>query len=298
MIESLSPQLRREAEFLQRTISRMNLKQLKDEAQRNGYTHLLHESLIASDRSSLCAALLNELLAPWEENDDSPEVIDAWLASCADPWPPSEPRPIPDLRDQAVRRAVLDPKGREWGLAACGVRIDVCDDNPAKGRGAFATRVIEDGAVVGIYAGELIDQRTHALRHAVRGPLFLPPNEEEEAMLAERKARLEAIGADEGAPISGADNRGGYSFTLLPDALSQQFVGRYSHVDAEDPHRSSWPRYVNHASDKTRACNVAPKVNGLLAVVWLQARRRIEPGEELCFDYGPLFDGGKSVQVE
>ena len=104
--------------------------------------------------------------------------------------------------------------------------------------------------------------------------------------------------ADEGAPISGAENLGGYSFTLLPDALSQQFVGRYSHVDAEDPHRSSWPRYVNHASDKTRACNVAPKVNGLLAVVWLQATRRIEPGEELCFDYGPLFDGGKTVSVE
>ena len=57
-----------------------------------------------------------------------------------------------------------------------------------------------------------------------------------------------------------AARQGAYVFVLLPDAHSQHFVGRISHIDAEDPHRSSWPRYVNHVSDAMRACTCEPKV--------------------------------------
>ena len=88
-----------------------------------------------------------------------------------------------------------------------------------------------------------------------------------------------------------AANHGGYVFALLPDVHSQHFPGRAAFVDAEDPNLSSWPRYVNHAKSAKYECNLEPKVDTVRCVVWLQARREVEPGEELCFDYGPLFDG-------
>lgn len=55
-------------------------------------------------------------------------------------------------------------------------------------------------------------------------------------------------------------------------------------VDGEDPNRSSWCRYINHA--KGDACNLVSKVDGLRYLVWFEAIRDIAAGEELGFDYG------------
>jgi len=44
--------------------------------------------------------------------------------------------------------------------------------------------------------------------------------------------------------MGGADNGGGYTFCLLPDSASVIFPGRVAFIDAEDPHRSNWARYI------------------------------------------------------
>ena len=58
------------------------------------------------------------------------------------------------------------------------------------------------------------------------------------------RARLNKLTAEEGAPMGGADNGGGYTFSLLPDSASAIFPGRVAFIDAEDPHRSNWARYI------------------------------------------------------
>ena len=260
----------------------MSFEQLQAECRRQGAMDLLYNRTL-KDRASLKAALLDALLAPWEVNDDEPETIDAWLACTADPWPVCEARAVPKEDHE-----VLDPLG-PWSLDACGVEIKLCDDE-SKGKGAFAVRPIEQGHVAGVYVGERLDQRMHSLRHAERGPLFVPPSASESAKLAERQRRLEKLDPASGAPMGGVHNGGSYCFTVLPDVHSQIFPGRTAFIDAEDPTRSSWARYVNHAAEKQgMACNLEPKVDGLRGLAWLEARRRIEPGEELCFDYGEAY---------
>ena len=65
MIEGLSPRRKRIATHLQRTVSLMSLAQLRAECVNQGHDALLQKgSLVNKDRSSLCEALLNELLAP------------------------------------------------------------------------------------------------------------------------------------------------------------------------------------------------------------------------------------------
>jgi len=61
---------------------------------------------------------------------------------------------------------------------------------------------------------------------------------------------------------------------------------RVAYIDGEDPNRSSWCRYINHARTGTSGCNLAPKCDGLRALVWFEASRPIASGEELQFDYG------------
>ena len=52
-------------------------------------------------------------------------------------------------------------------MAARGMEIRLCDD-VRKGMGAFATRRIAEGSVIGIYWGERLTARAHALRHGWR----------------------------------------------------------------------------------------------------------------------------------
>jgi SET domain len=61
------------------------------------------------------------------------------------------------------------------------------------------------------------------------------------------------------------------------------------YIDAEDEYCSTWTRFLNHASSLGKN-NLNPKsihesYNGQPRV-WFIANRNIEPGEELCFDYG------------
>ena len=118
-------------------------------------------------------------------------------------------------------------------------------------------------------------------------PILRPITSTERAALDERTQRLGELTPEEGAPWGGAANGGAYSFALLPDSTSAIFPGRIAFVDAEDPRRSNWARFVNHAPEDSQLCNCEPHTDGVRQLVWLQARRAIKAGEELCFDCAP-----------
>ena len=95
--------------------------------------------------------------------------------------------------------------------------------------------------------------------------------------------------------MGGVDNGGSYIFATLlaacePEALPAGMGRRPIYVDAEDPTRSSWCRFINHAHYETPQCNLEPRSDPLRALVWFEARRAIRAGEELAFSYGMAFN--------
>lgn len=301
-LQSLADEKRRQK--LLSSLKNMGLAELTATAKKYDTTGLLLKSpLIKNNPEVLRLALHDFLGAVEEESTDDPETVDAWLAMNASPWPEAESRQPP--RDVA---SALDADG-PWGAPACGVEVRTCTDVPSKGRGAFAVREIAAGTVVGVYAGEQLTQREHAIRHdASRGaekggpkmlPVHRPLTPEEREQLEERRQRIDRLTAERGAPMGGVANGGSYSFALLPDTTSTTFPSRVAYIDAEDPDRSNWCRYVNHAPEESRRCNAVAQIDAVRKLVWLQARRMIMAGEEICFDYGDDYDfgqGGPSVQ--
>lgn len=282
------------AKVLTKSLERMSLEELRKTAKTYDTSGaLLASPMIARSRDLLRQSLIYFFACVEEESTDSPEVVDAWLASSASIWPAGE-RPPPKDMDEA-----LDPDGL-WGMAACGVEVKQCVDHESKGKGAFAVRQIQAGAVVAVYAGEHLTQREHSVRHdasrsAAAGgprplPILRPLTGGEKAALEERRHRLEELTPETGAPAGGAANGGAYTFGLLPDSTSAIFPGRVAFIDAEDPRRSNWARYVNHAPEESQLCNTEPHIDATQKLVWLQATRDIAPGEEICFDYGDEYN--------
>ncbi len=154
-------------------------------------------------------------------------------------------------------RGALDAHG-PFGQAARGVEVRPCTDNPSKGLGVFAIRELLTGALVGLYWGEWLTRGQYCARHgeernregeitergrnsfsAARGSLAAIVDR---ATAVERRARLEAL--THGRPMGGG---GAYVF-LLPHGAECTLHGEPVYcVDAEDPNRSSWCRYLNHA---------------------------------------------------
>ena len=102
-------------------------------------------------------------LAAEDVDADVVEFIDMRLRASADTWPTHlEPAPV-------TTESVLDSNGR-FGPEARGIEVRMCDDE-RKGLGAFATRNIPAQAVAGVYWGEQLTARQHALRHVIATPL-------------------------------------------------------------------------------------------------------------------------------
>ena len=70
---------------------------------------------------------------------------------------------------------------------------------------------------------------------------------------------------------------GAYAFQLVSGAW----------IDGEDASRSSWTRHINHGYGTD--ANVAPYGRGR-PFIYFESIRDIEPGEELCFDYGDEYE--------
>lgn len=159
--------------------------------------------------------------------------------------------------------------------------------------GAFATRPITKGAVVGIYWGEMLTQRAQALRHGWRtGLTTSKPTRTEKRAAAARLDRLASLG--EKGPVMGVANGSAYCFSLFSEEVkaalgSTMLPRRIAYIDGEDPSRSSWCRYINHARAGGPSCNLVPKCDGLRCLVWFEASRPIVAGEEVHFDYGDAY---------
>jgi hypothetical protein len=209
----------------------------------------------------------------------------------------------------------LDPHGR-WGALKCGAEVCRCEEH-GKGMGAFATRPIASGALVGLYWGELLTRR---MAHARHGWKFGVDVEEEspleEAQSEARHRRLAALAAlPHGAPIGGSSNGGSYFFELgepgsawrrrqrrrRPGSVSEGTVSEEEvteadaelvhavGIDGEDASRSSWCRYINNAPPSRS--NLSARVNRSRCLIWFEAKREITTGEELTFTYSdePLW---------
>ena len=235
-------------------------------------------------------------VAEEEVDEDVLEFVRMKLLQSADEWP-EHLEPCPTDEDLA---ALLESAGGRFGAASRGVAIRACDD-ARKGMGAFAVLHIPACAVVGIYMGERLTARQHALRHGWRlEQVVANPTKQE---LLELKAREERLGAlTSGVPISscgvGARNGSAYCFSLFAEELkaalgSAMLPKHVAYIDGEDPNLSSWCRYVNHAPDGSVTCNLVPRVNALSCLVWLEATRDIEAGEELAFSYGDVYKWDK-----
>jgi hypothetical protein len=192
----------------------------------------------------------------------------------------------------------LDENGPLFGTTARGVEVRRCAD-PSMGHGVFATRTLHCGELVDVYLGERLTFNNWWLRHGAErdgvGCLIGAADDGSQAALrdrasaAERHARLEAL--PEGSrPLGGANNGGAYVFKLPPECRDR--VGRepvYC-IDAEDPNRSSWCRFINHApSDDREHCNVKVHVDQLANVWFVVSAQQIRRGSELRFDYGPTY---------
>ena len=84
--------------------------------------------------------------------------------------------------------------------------------------------------------------------------------------------------------MGGVANGGAYAFKLLPTHASYG-RDRVAYFDAEDPNRSSWCRFINHARRGENECNCTQHVYGLHRLIWIQTGREVAEGEELHFDY-------------
>ena len=142
--------------------------------------------------------------------------------------------------------------------------------SPGKGMGAFAVEQIAQNDVVGDYEGEILTAMQIANRY---GGGAGDQSEVSRSKTPEDKA-WEASRRERGVGLSG-----NYVVQVATDVF----------VDAEDPEKSSWCRYLNHESTGNGGANVALKClehgMGGKPRVWFVALRDITPGEEICFDY-------------
>lgn len=273
-----------------------------EDADIGGLTALL-AILVGDERA---ATLSNDLLAepalpPGAESTRVPFAT----------WPFDDsigPLPV----DDAARQSALSADGPLFGTGARGVEVRTVD--PSIGQGVFATRPLRHGELVGVYIGERLTFNSWWTRHGAArdaaggliGVKLLFPEAttptgaaashgssaaalRDRAAAVERHARLEAL--KEGSrPLGGANNGGAYVFKLPPGCQEGVDGEPIYCIDAEDPNRSTWCRYLNHApSDDRENCNVEVQIDARGGVWFVVSADCIQPGAELRFDYGLGF---------
>mmetsp|Transcript_25188 Transcript_25188/g.42756 ORF Transcript_25188/g.42756 Transcript_25188/m.42756 type:complete len:195 (-) Transcript_25188:313-897(-) len=141
-----------------------------------------------------------------------------------------------------------------------------------KGMGAFSTVIIAKGATLGEYTGEVLTRKEVEARYwGTR-----KENKHDRKWRKSRCQRKQGISGD-------------YLFDMGNDLF----------IDGEDADVSSWCRFANHADELNDegeddvACNV--EVRRRLSWdedeqqqlrLFLVALKEIEPGTEICYDYG------------
>jgi SET domain-containing protein len=168
------------------------------------------------------------------------------------------------------QRPVLSPSSFAYRSASEGnIRIGVTKH---KGLGAFTLAPILNGTNVGTYEGEILTRPQVEARYWSTRKCKV----DDRRWIKSRKQRNQGISGD-------------YLFDMDNDL----------YIDGEDADKSSWCRFMNHASkSKTNACNVETRCTRLMMGdegeilqprLWFVAIRDIEQGEELSYDYGDSY---------
>lgn len=145
-----------------------------------------------------------------------------------------------------------------------------------RGMGVFAALPIPKGAWFGEYAGEILTKEQVERRYWEDGEM----NKDDERWIQSRELRNQTM-------------TGEYLFD----------VGNDFYIDGEDLEKSSWGRYLNHASleedekNGTNFCNadveeIPENWEGDVFIpprLFFVALRDIEVGEEICFNYGDYY---------
>uniref|UniRef100_A0A6U0H0L2 SET domain-containing protein n=1 Tax=Helicotheca tamesis TaxID=374047 RepID=A0A6U0H0L2_9STRA len=145
------------------------------------------------------------------------------------------------------------------------ISVKIASDT--KGLGAFAKFPIKFGTYLGDYSGETMTLSEVQAR-------FWGKRKKDAADEMWSRSRL----------LRGQSTTGNYLLQLVDGSF----------VDAEDGDLSTWTRFMNHANEETKACNVRPFLKTEMEgdthrYPRFFAMRDIEAGEELCWDYGEYF---------
>jgi len=151
-----------------------------------------------------------------------------------------------------------------------------------KGLGVISLTHIAKGEFVGEYKGELMTQEIKDRRYPPSNRVYEQTKEDQQWI----KSRIDRNQTLTGCYLFG--------ITVPPDCKAKDGTSQNEsriYIDAEDEHKSSWTRFINHAS--LPFSNIHPKSNhdgsgGSLGSprVWFVANRNIQKGDEICFDYG------------
>jgi hypothetical protein len=149
---------------------------------------------------------------------------------------------------------------------------------PGKGFGIVSLELIPAGRVVGEYSGEVMTENVKDRRYL---PSMAHLRTDEDVRWAESRS-------DRGQTLTGCYL---YGVSLPPPSTrgGSTTDARRVYVDAEDEYESLWTRFLNHASrpyDNVSPKSIHESYDGRGPRVWFVAKRDIEPGDEICFDYG------------
>jgi hypothetical protein len=139
-------------------------------------------------------------------------------------------------------------------------------DVPVKGKGAFTTRRVEKAAFLGYYHGEYLSSDDVFERYPILAKADPPAT------------RTESLAA-------------GVSYLFALD-----FDGEL-YVDAKNLWLSNWVRYVNHSERRQNAIAYIDDADPARPMIYLEATRDIEAGEEILVDYGEEYWEGVPFKV-
>jgi len=216
-----------------------------------------------------------------------------------------------------------DKHGRPILSSQCHAMVDatmngivIRDTKTIKGFGAFTTSTILEGAWIGEYAGELLTKREVETRYWNDESSDRDEDTSSNNADGNKKKKKKAKISDRRWIKSRKERNQGLTGDYLFDMGDDLFL------DAEDSDWSSWCRFMNHAPEvilkgdkagrENLECNVETKFTSQSVMtddlsghktimqprLWFIARRDIENGEELLYDYGDSYwveDGDYNV---
>ena len=155
--------------------------------------------------------------------------------------------------------------------AKAGIEIK---DTGQYGFGAFAGNQIKEGDCPGDYEGDVLTARDVSARY----------NGDPHGVATLKDTMWFKARQDKKVSTTGE-----YLFAISSSLGAEPDI----FIDAEDPWRSNWCRFINHAPEpecNLRCRSLAADMHGNPRI-WFVALRDIEAGEELLYDYGDNYWG-------